>query len=86
MPNIIIDKLMRSIVQTADRLGKPFILRKKILSTQQQVYLSWIVVESPTGDELFVEDEADFMIRVVGLSSVILYTGHHAPHKSPPDI
>ena len=39
--------------------------------------------ETPTGDEMFEEDEADLMIRIVGLAVVVLYTGHHALYKSP---
>ena len=41
-------------------------------------------METPTRDELSVEDEADFVIRVVRLPGVVLYAGNHALHKSPP--
>ena len=41
-------------------------------------------METPTRDELSVEDEADFVIRVVRLPSAVLYAGNHALHKSPP--
>ena len=52
------------------------------------VNLGWVgvgdCVETPTRDELSVEDKADFVIRVVRLPGVVLYAGNHALHKSPP--
>ena len=81
MFDIFVYKLVGSVVQKVDCLGKPFFLRGEILRSPR---LGLVGGETPTGDEMFEEDEADLMIRIVGLAVVVLYTGHHALYKSPP--